>query len=476
MTHFTRQTPQAWSIGDRWFDMEAPVASALPVGSYVLVTCDDGRRFLGQLTAARVSSSSSGRTLLGGGTMWAASNGDGWTQPTGLEVFDDARVEAAPPAVVDEWLGASIGPRTTLDLGRRRGEGQGGPVRLMASGFNRHTFLCGQSGSGKTYALGLLLEELLLKTEIRIVVLDPNSDYVHLGDMVPADDEEASRIRDLAGRICVFRSEKGPHRLRVRFGRYALAMQALLLELDAVRDEEQYDALRRAGEAMPDGEYSLADLRRQLEGDADPAARRLALRIDNLGLQHWSIWAERDEKPLLDQLPGDWRAAVIDLGELGSPQERSAISAAILAGLWNRRHDREPVLVVLDEAHNVCPARARDPQQALAVEHAVNIAAEGRKFGLYLLLATQRPAKLDVDVVTQCDNLVLMRMNSSSDIEHLVHTFSQFPAALIEQASGFELGEGLVAGQISAAPTLFRSGRRRSPEGGRDVATTWSKV
>jgi Helicase HerA, central domain len=47
-------------------------------------------------------------------------------------------------------------------------------VRLHARGFARHTFLCGQSGSGKTFSLGVLLEGLLLETSLRVIVLDPN--------------------------------------------------------------------------------------------------------------------------------------------------------------------------------------------------------------------------------------------------------------------------------------------------------------
>jgi type IV secretory pathway VirB4 component len=60
---------------------------------------------------------------------------------------------------------------------------------LDAGGFDRHTFFCGQSGSGKTYALGTVLERLLLETSLRIVVLDPNSDFVRLDDV--RDDVDA---------------------------------------------------------------------------------------------------------------------------------------------------------------------------------------------------------------------------------------------------------------------------------------------
>ena len=59
----------------------------------------------------------------------------------------------------------------------------GVPAALDAGGFNRHTFMCGQSGSGKTYSLGLVLEQLLVSTSLRMVILDPNSDYVRLAEV-----------------------------------------------------------------------------------------------------------------------------------------------------------------------------------------------------------------------------------------------------------------------------------------------------
>ena len=50
---------------------------------------------------------------------------------------------------------------------------------IDGSRFNRHTFWCGQSGSGKTYALGVVLEQLLLRTELPIAVLDPAHHLTH---------------------------------------------------------------------------------------------------------------------------------------------------------------------------------------------------------------------------------------------------------------------------------------------------------
>ncbi len=464
--------PSAWSIGRRWFDFEAPLSAPLTIAGHVLITSPDGRRFLGQVTETAVTSSAGRRVVSGGGTLIARVDPSGAGPVASTDVFDGADIATAPSDLLTAWLADAVGDVGALELGTGGTAGQ--RVRLSGAGFNRHTFLCGQSGSGKTYTLGKLLEQLLLETELRIVVLDPNSDYVRLPELDGSGDDEAARIEELRGRICVFRDSEGPFRLRVRFGRFPVSMQALVLALDPVRDAEQYDVLRRTADAMGSTEYSLADLRDRLD-TTDEAQRLLALRIDNLGVRQWSIWAERGQPPLLDQLPGNWRAAVIDLGELASAPERSAVSAAMLAGLWNRRNDRQPVLIVIDEAHNVCPQDPADHHQALAVEQAINIAAEGRKYGLYLLTATQRPQKLHVNVLSQCENLVLMRMNSVADIDHLAKVFSHVPRALVAQAGGFALGEGLVAGRIAPCPLLFRTGSRRSPEGGGDVPTTWAR-
>ena len=100
--------------------------------------------------------------------------------------------------------------------------------------------------------------------------------------------------------------------------------------------------------------------------------------------------------------------------------------------------------------------------------------AEGRKFGLHLLVATQRPLKVHENVLSQCDNLVLMRMNAPSDLAYIAETLSFAPRPLLERSLSFGLGESLVAGKISSHPALVRFGPRLAREGGTDVPTTWA--
>ena len=103
------------------------------------------------------------------------------------------------------------------------------------------------------------------------------------------------------------------------------------------------------------------------------------------------------------------------------------------------------------------------------------IAAEGRKFGPYLLVATQRPQRVNELVLSQCDNLVLMRMASASDLAYVAETLSFAPSALLERATTFGQGESLVAGKIASHPAFVRFGPRIAEEGGGDVPTTWTE-
>jgi hypothetical protein len=82
--------------------------------------------------------------------------------------------------------------------------------------------------------------------------------------------------------------------------------------------------------------------------------------------------------------------------------------------------------------------------------------------------------KVHPNVVSQCDNLILMRMNGAGDVHDLDTLFSHVPPAMLHASLSFRLGQALVAGPISPVPMLVQVGQRRSPEGGGDVPTTWA--
>ena len=163
----------------------------------------------------------------------------------------------------------------------------------------------------------------------------------------------------------------------------------------------------------------------------------------------------------------------MDVGALPPPQN-SIIATAVLGHFWRNRDRKQPVLIVVDEAHRVCPQSPLSAFEALSTELAIRIAGEGRKFGIYLLLATQRPDKVHPNVESQCDNLVLMRMNSGRDLNYIAETFSQVPLPLLSQSPSFSQGEALVAGKIVSDVVFVKFEGRLTPEGGGDVPTIWA--
>jgi hypothetical protein len=479
---------RVFSIDGRTFSFEAPISEALPVGAYVRITTDSDRHFLGQVldqTLGQAGQShrpeeSSGAFLNGRGRLVAELQTESG-RLDGSAVFGSGILERAQDDLVAAYLASSLDGTMGIELGQVQ-RMPGVPAQLHADGFGRHTFLCGQSGSGKTYTLGIVLERLLLDTGITIVVADPNSDYVNLQTIRPQPETGlgdgdyrtlGERYEAVASRIHVFGGKASSNPLSVRFGRLTFEQQTMVLGLDPIADPEIYNAFVRTVAGMGDTEYGIADIISASRSSFAEDQRRLGLRIENLGVHDLSIWAGTD-KPVAERLPDDARMAAFELGSLPTERESSIAAAAMLGSLWKARHARKPTIIVIDEAHNICPQHPTGPNQALATEHVVRIAGEGRKFGLYLLLATQRPEKVHQNVVSQCDNLLLMKMNSLADIRSLSETFSYAPAALVEQASGFGLGEGLAAGKIAPDPLLFRSGRRYTLEGGSDVPSTWA--
>jgi DNA helicase HerA-like ATPase len=511
----------AYSTDGRTFGYEVPLSMPIPVGCYVGLSAQNGREYLGQVITKQVSSrqgaeigleldpslgallpegvnlSSSHNYPLqrryahGTGAILGRLDKDGWVPTTSEDGFQSADLSPTDERLVSRYL--SPEGRATLEIGRALYTDGRVRATLRAEGFDRHTFLCGQSGSGKTFALGVILERLLLETDLKIVILDPNSDFVRLDRIrsladinrtssselsLESYEEVLERFRRVAPNLKVVRpapyAEDPSKLLRIRFSDLERHEQGLVLNMDPLRDREEFNAYWRAIEGLSRERYSLSEVKEIVVRQFLEEARQLGLRIENLGVADWRLWCEADEPSLIDVLEEDWRCLVVDSGTLASPAEQSIVATAVLGHLWRHRHERQPVLIVADEAHNICPQEPADNLEAAATSHAIKIAGEGRKFGLYLLVATQRPSKIHANVLSQCDNLILMKMNSTSDLTHVSQIFSQAPSTFLDQSPHFAQGECLLAGKIVRNPTFGGFEGRFSEEGGTDVPTSWA--
>jgi uncharacterized protein DUF87 len=439
------------SSGDgRTFSLDA-AASYLP-GDLVVLKPPGAAAQLGQLTAP------------GEGLLVGTVGEDGTPQRiTSRTPYAAAPVEPVTPAHLEalQRAGGADLPIGTWSVGEVEVA-----ARLRSQGFGRHTFLCGQSGSGKTYALGVILEQILLGTDLRMVIMDPNADFVRLGETLPgAPADLAARLGEQEVRV-LGATSTGLEPLRLRFATMPRRAQAAVLRLDPLENRGEYNLLlQQFGDDSP---IELGSLLARFR-TGEEAGQALAQRIENLGLTDWEVYA--GENPSAAEIVASGpRVTVMDLGGFADPAEPPALSLDMIESLWGQRQTRTPTLIVVDEAHNLCPAEPVGPVQKALVERFIQIAGEGRKYGLWLLLSTQRPSKLHPQVLSQCDNLVLMRMNSPGDVAELAEMFGFAPPAMIAAAPEFVQGEALLAGGFVPRPAFVRMGGRLTYQGGVDVA------
>lgn len=445
----------ARSEDGRSFVVDNAAASPFSAGSLIVVSCT-GRRQLALVEERTVTVPAGLRGRLIGELT------DDGIDTKASHAFDGGEVRPADRdtvAALHHTTGAELEVGVSLST-------PGGPARLLPTRFNRHTFWCGQSGSGKTYALGVVLEQLIAHTALPIVILDPNSDFVRIGEVVPgATGPTAQALRERDIRVLRPKAQP-PGRLRAKFIDMPLKSKAAILQLDPVADREEFNELVHLSAVMT-GE--LDDVLTGLRAVDTPARRRLAMRVENLGLLDWEVWAGAD-RAVTDVVAERPDVTVLDIGGFSTPAQQLVVALSLLDDLWAKREERRPVLLVIDEAHNLASPRLESPVAVAVRERLIQIAAEGRKFGLWLLLSTQRPSKVHPGIISQCDNLALMKMTSPADLAELGTYFGYAPSGLLAQAPWFRQGEALLAGGFVPTPTLAKVNARVTREGGADVS------
>lgn len=119
---------------------------------------------------------------------------------------------------------------------------------------------------------------------------------------------------------------------------------------------------------------------------------------------------------------------------------------------------KEPWVIVLEEAHNYVRPRRQDESKGSAVSRETfeRIAKEGRKFGLSLIAASQRPSDVSATVLSQCANFVVHRLQNPEDIDHFRKIVPSQSRRLMDQITILAPGEAVVVGSAFNVPTRAR--------------------
>jgi len=351
------------------------------------------------------------------------------------------------------------------------------PVHIDPNGFRKHVAVIAQTGAGKSYLVGLILEKLL-PLGATIIVLDPNSDYVMM--KLTPEGEPTENYED----ITIYRPPgiKGRRYSDEEIG----GVETYTVDFSNLNEDEICEVagissrwvhirsiISDALKAM-EGTYGpkqLVDRLNQIAlSEEDRIRREAASRAANYikRLQKYSVWGSRNIP--LDDLIKPKHMSVLDLAGLQRHVSQYIVqktledvwSLAVTGGL------PYPIFLVLEEAHNFAPG-SQVAQDSACLSVIEKIAAEGRKFGIFLLVVTQRPGKISSNVLSQCNSQIIMRLTNPDDMSAVRRSSEGLSEDLFNDLPSLNKGEAIIVGELTKIPTMIKVSGRTSGEGGSDI-------
>ena len=349
---------------------------------------------------------------------------------------------------------------------------EGVEVPISGKELHRHTAILAMTRYGKSYFAGRIMEELL-KHGATILTIDAHGDYAN---MVQTSDGKLHEFyRD---KITVYRPKsaevfEAPHVRPINlsvsscgFGeirtlaRIQGSLQTILLR----------KAIRKAASCNPS--YTLYDIIEKLEEDmpekveGQERVSRITMRLEDL--EQRGIFSEGDIniksffKPMhlsnifLSGLSDDVQDVIVGV------ILRRIFKAKFLKESWARL----PLFVFIEEAHRF----AAPPDEGggkFSREILARIASEGAKFGIFLTIISQRPRRIDQNILANCSNLAILRVVNSQDQRTIQAASESFSEDLLEDLPALEQGEAVLVGPFVPVPVMVKTSKRETRHGGR---------
>lgn len=350
------------------------------------------------------------------------------------------------------------------------------PVYLSLKGFRRHLAIIAQTGAGKSYLAGILAEELLSRGAT-IIMLDPHADYVFLSRRADGGRHE------LSDKIIVFRNPASTGRYSTeevgRVEPYEVCFSDLDLEEICLiaKINPRYVNIRSGLEYAISNlkkrkrMFSPRDVLEELEQvdiwDVDEKIRSGARSAQKYIKRIIGMRVFTSVSTSIDKMLKPMQLSVVDLSGL-EDEVSDYIAYRILTEAYDKVASGEfkyPVFIFLEEAHRFIPPDKRTYSSDIIRR----ISAEGRKFGIFLILITQRPSKIHSDALSQCNSQIIMRITNPEDQKAISISSERISRDLLEDLPGLNVGEAVVVGEMTRAPVMVRIKKRKTKEGGADI-------
>ena len=418
-----------------------------------------------------------------------------WIPPqSGKQIFlaDDQMLAEVLSRKRDKQLGsATIGSLLTRPPGSV-------PIVLSVKDLvSTHLGIIASTGAGKSYLASVIIEELMQPhNKACVLIIDPHGEYGTLDQIANAPQFEESsdgRSRGYRAEVRIYK----PEEVKVRIS--SLNMGDMRQLLPEMTEKQQYllsRALRKVHETKRGTPWSVADLKQAIKAVSRQKNDEDSEGADDSSTVHALTWRVEqrfehsftfDDTQHLD-LPEIFKpgqCTVLQLNEIDE-RDQQVVVATLLRRLNQARMDTErgkvhsgesylpyPVFVLLEEAHHFAPSGT----DVVSTTILKQVLAEGRKFGIGVGLISQRPGKLDADVLSQCQTQCIMRIVNEIDQKSVAAAIEGVGRDLLNNLPALSKGQVIVAGAAVNTPVICRVRQRYTQHGGesKDAPAMWQQ-
>jgi hypothetical protein len=351
-----------------------------------------------------------------------------------------------------------------LDLGEVQQHNLRAKVNLTRM-IQKHMAVLAISGAGKSYAVAVLIEELLNRTEkqgrIGILIVDNHGEYASLADEFK-DKVEVINAADV--KISVSNvSEK--------------LFAQLIPSMTPVQ-------VRELGKIMyalkKEGVFDIADIMDAVKlhtNLSEPTMNALLAWLSEL--KAIDVFSDSDY-PNFDNLLQQGHATIINFRDVLDMRRKQLIVSYISRRLFSLRRKGlvPPYLEIIEEAHNFCPEGTKS-ENAISRGIIETLAREGRKFYANICLISQRPVQLSTTALSQCNTQMILKVTNPYDLDHIKKSAEAISSSTLDVISSLKVGEALIIGEAVNYPVFIKIRKRKSKESHgtklEDYAILWEK-
>ena len=382
-------------------------------------------------------------------------------------------VRRATPNLIARVLGIASDPDKGAYLGYLKGTES--PVVLDINNLvQKHVSVLARTGAGKSYTVGALIEELL-KKRVPILVIDPHGEYTTLSspNIEPREIDLLIKFnlkpKSFVGFVHEYVLEKAsPGKKRLELEGTGLEAREIIDLLPGKVSPAQsgllYQAVNEIRKIKSD--YTFKEIIDEVQKNPSNAKWPLVGALETL--EATKLFSEKGTA--VDDLVVAGNCTIINLKGT-APEIQETCVARLANSLFEARKKNKvpPFMFVVEEAHNYCPQSGASGGTALSTDVLRTIAKEGRKFGMGLLIVSQRPANVDKTVLSQCNTQIIMKVTNPNDLKAITASVEGLTADTADEIQRLDVGVAMVAGAQLAQPVLVEVRTRQTKHGGRSV-------